>query len=377
MPRKKKVKNLLQTINLEKQIEGAPITRDNLAFNIVNWGIKNDYPLLLLNLYNNSPVHHACVNFAVKSIVGRGINYDELKNTDIANPNPNSTWDQLLYGLSLDFKLYGTFCIEVIKNRGGNSFSFYHIPAEQVRWTPYVDGKVLKYYISSDWTAPATNVPEEVDAFESADEVRVGRKYLYVYKQYSPANTYYTSPTYTAAITAIQADIEYNNYDYRHITNSFSPAGLLTLPPVETEEQKAEIIRNVQQMFAGSNNTNSVMIQFSNGIESTDNIKFVPFSSDNTADDYANANDRVVNRILAAHSIPSRALIGMPLENNGFASEAAILQNANDLYQTLVGETDREIILKAINNMLDMNGIEEDITIKPLVFAMDDNQGES
>ena len=376
MPRKKKVKNLLQTINLEKQIEGAPITRDNLAFNIVNWGIKNDYPLLLLNLYNNSPVHHACVNFAVKSIVGRGINYDELKNTDIANPNPNSTWDQLLYGLSLDFKLYGTFCIEVIKNRGGNSFSFYHIPAEQVRWTPYVDGKVLKYYISSDWTAPATNVPEEVDAFESADEVRVGRKYLYVYKQYSPANTYYTSPTYTAAITAIQADIEYNNYDYRHITNSFSPAGLLTLPPVETEEQKAEIIRNVQQMFAGSNNTNSVMIQFSNGIESTDNIKFVPFSSDNTADDYANANDRVVNRILAAHSIPSRALIGMPLENNGFASEAAILQNANDLYQTLVGETDREIILKAINNMLDMNGIEEDITIKPLVFAMDTNQGE-
>ena len=377
MPRKKKVKNLLQTINLEKQIEGAPITRDNLAFNIVNWGIKNDYPLLLLNLYNNSPVHHACVNFAVKSIVGRGINYDELNGTDIATPNPNSTWDELLYGLSLDYKLYGTFAIEIIKNRGGNTFSFYHIPAEQVRWTPYVDGKVLKYYISSDWTAPATNVPEEVDAFESADEVRVGRKYLYVYKQYSPANTYYTSPTYTAAITAIQADIEYNNYDYRHITNSFSPAGLLTLPPVETEEQKAEIIRNVQQMFAGSNNTNSVMIQFSNGIDSTDNIKFVPFSSDNTADDYANANDRVVNRILAAHSIPSRALIGMPLENNGFASEAAILQNANDLYQTLVGETDREIILKAINNMLDMNGIEEDITIKPLVFAMDDNQGES
>ena len=377
MPRKKKVKNLLQTINLEKQIEGAPITRDNLALNIISWGIHNDYPLLLLNLYNNSPVHHACVNFAVKSIVGRGINYDELNGTDIATPNPNSTWDELLYGLSLDYKLYGTFAIEIIKNRGGNTFSFYHIPAEQVRWTPYVDGKVLKYYISSDWTAPATNVPEEVDAFESADEVRVGRKYLYVYKQYSPANTYYTSPTYTAAITAIQADIEYNNYDYRHITNSFSPAGLLTLPPVETEEQKAEIIRNVQQMFAGSNNTNSVMIQFSNGIDSTDNIKFVPFSSDNTADDYANANDRVVNRILAAHSIPSRALIGMPLENNGFASEAAILQNANDLYQTLVGETDREIILKAINNMLDMNGIEEDITIKPLVFAMDDNQGES
>ena len=370
MPRKKKVKNLFQTINLEKQIEGSPITKENLAFNIVNWGQTNDYPLLLLNLYNNSPVHHACINFAVKSIVGKGIDYDELNGTDIATPNPNSTWDQLLYGLSLDFKLYGTFCIQVIKNRGGNSFSFYHIPAEQVRWTQYnEDGKITKYYICPDWTNPVMNPPEEVEAFETADDVRVGKKYLYVYKQYSPANTYYTSPTYTAAITAIQADIEYNNFDYRHITNSFSPAGLLTLPPVETEEQKQQIIKEVQHMFAGSNNTNSVMIQFSNGIDSTDNIKFTPFASDNTADDYANANDRVVNRILAAHSIPSRALIGMPLENNGFASEAAILANANDLYQTLVGETDREIILKTINNMLQMNGIEEDITIKPLVFA--------
>lgn len=366
----KNPKTTLHTVNLEKQVENSPITRENLLYNIINWGKDNDYPIKLLNLYNSSPTHRACVDFSVKSIIGEGIDIDALEGTDIAKPNPEDSWDCILRNLALDFIIYGSFAVEIIKSRNGQSFSYYHVPFEKVRYGKYVDGKINEYYICSDWTDPIKNTPERVDAFVSAEDTKVGRKYLYVYNSYSPANEYYPSPTYVASVTAILAEIEYQNYDYRHITNSFSPSGLLTLPPVETEDEKQEIIRNIQDMFGGGANVNSVMIQFSNGADNS-NVAFTPFSSDNTADDYEGANNRVINRILASHSIPSRALIGMPLENAGFASEAAILKNANELYQTLVGKSNRKIIVDSLNDMLAMNNIDANIKVKELQFDFD------
>ena len=58
----------------------------------------------------------------------------------------------------------------------------------------------------------------------------------------------------------------------------------------------------------------------------------------------------------------------MPLENAGFASEAAILKNANELYQTLVGKSNRKIIVDSLNDMLAMNNIDANIKVKELQF---------
>jgi hypothetical protein len=66
----------------------------------------------------------------------------------------------------------------------------------------------------------------------------------------------------------------------------------------------------------------------------------------------------------------------MPLENAGFASEAAILKNANELYQTLVGKSNRKIIVDSINDMLAMNGVDVDIKVKELQFDFDGTTNE-
>ena len=88
--------------NLEKQIEGSAITRKN-ALGWVNWGIKNNYPNLLLDLYNQSPTHRSAVNFAVQSILGNGVDYDAMKaNGDEVVPNYAQTWDEIIKSLALD-----------------------------------------------------------------------------------------------------------------------------------------------------------------------------------------------------------------------------------------------------------------------------------
>lgn len=355
----------------EKQIEGSAITKKN-ALGWVNWGIKNNYPNILLDLYNQSPTHHSAVNFAVQSILGNGVDFEQMGlNGDEVVPNYSQSWDEIIKSLALDYILYGSYAIQIIMNKDGKTFSFYHMPLEKVRWSEYdEDGQITSYWICQDWTATSKFPPFQIDALDMRDEhIEKGKPYLYVYRTYSPTMAYYTSPHYAAAMKAIQAEIEYCNFDLKNIVNGFAPSGVLTLPQVETDEERQAILNNITRMFQGSDNANSVMVNFRNNIEDK-GVEYTPFSQNGgNVNIYAEANQRVVNRILEAHQIPNAALIGMPdLNNSGFSSEADKLEVSYQLYNKLTGNYNRMAVIRTLNQMLKMNGIDTEIIMKPLSF---------
>ena len=359
-------------VALEKQIEGSAITRKS-GQGYVNWGQRNNYPNLLLDLYNQSPTHRSAVNFAVQSILGNGVDYDAMKlNGDEVVPNYAQTWDEVIKSLATDYILYGSYAIQVIMNKDGQTYSFWHVPMDKVRWSEYdEDGQIMSYYICNDWTMVGQYPPVEIEALDMKSErgLEKGKPYLYVYRTYSPTMTYYTQPHYAAAIKAIQAEIEYVNYDLKNIVNGFAPAGVLTLPEVETDEERQAIIANVTRMFQGSENANSVMITFRSNIEDK-GVEYTPFSSNKGSFNYyADANQRVINRILESHQIPNAALIGMPdIGNSGFSSEADKLEVSYQLYNKLTGNFNRMAVIRTLNQMLKMNGVETEIVMKPLNF---------
>lgn len=376
-PKKKQDSNAVYTLKFDKQISGSPITKPNMSYNIVNWGAKNNYPNLLLDLYAQSPTHRAAINFGVMSILGGGIDTEAMQvDGSQLVPNYRESWDDVIKALATDYLLYGSYALQVIMNRDGKTFSFYHTPLEKVRWTEYdADGQITKYAISQDWTNPTKYPPVFVDAFDTIDSNRLkkGVPYLYVYRTYSPINTYYTSPHYSSAIKAIQSEVEYLNYDLRTVHNNFTPSGMLVLNEVSTDEERNAIIRQVQNTFEGSDNANSLMISFRSNAEQQA-PQFVPFqASTSNVNLYADAEQRIVSRILAGHGIPSSSLIGIPdIGNTGFASEGEKLRIAFNLYMSLVGNSNRQAIVKTLNYMLAMNGVETELVIKPLYFLGDD-----
>ena len=357
---------------LEKQIEGSAITKKS-SLGWVNYGLRNNYPNLLLDLYNQSPTHRACINFGVQSIVGNGVDFDAMKlNGDEVVPNYAQTWDELIKSISLDYMLYGSYALQIIKNKDGKTFSYWHMPLDKVRWSEYDDdGQITSYWISNDWTATGQNPPFSIDAFDMRDEsvIEQGKPYLYVYRQYSPAMTYYTQPHYQAAIKAIQSEIEYVNFDLKTTVNGFVPSGMLILNEVETDAERQGIIDNVTKMFQGSENANSVLVTFRSNVEEQ-KPEFVPFSANQgNINLYASANERTVSRILAGHQIPNASLVGMPdVGNSGFASEADKLETAYQLYNKLTGNSNRLAVIRTLNQMFKMNGIDTEIIMKPLSF---------
>ena len=370
--KKNNLSNGVYTMNFEKQIEGSAITRKS-ALGYVSWGIKNNYPNLLLDLYNQSPTHRSACNFAVQSILGNGVDYDAMKvNGDEVVPNYAQTWDEIIKSLAMDYIIYGSYALQIIMNKDGKTFSFWHMPLDKVRWGEYdEDGQITNYWICNDWTATGQNPPFSIDAFDMRDDFKIekGKPYLYVYRTYSPTMVYYTQPHYAAGIKAIQAEIEYVNYDLKNIVNGFTPSGVLTLPEVETDEERQAIIANITRMFQGSENANSVMITFRNNIEDK-GVEYVPFAKNQGSFNfYADANQRTINRILEAHQIPNAALVGHPdISNSGFASEADKLELSYQLYNKLTGNYNRMAVIRTLNQMLKMNGLETEIVMKPLSF---------
>lgn len=367
----------LNIVKFEKQVQGAPIVKQS-GMGWVNWGLKNLYPIDLINLYNTSPTHRACIDFSTNAIIGNGIDYEamKLKDADVGTPNYYQGWDEFIRCLAFDYCLYGTFAFQIIKNRGGNTYSYFHQPVETVRvGEADEDGIFTHAYISKDWSATGKFPPVEIPVFgfQEDETIEYGKPYLFYFRNYSPINYYYGSPVYSAALQAIQTEVEYVNYDLKHITNGFASTGMLTLPTVESDEERQAVLDNIQRMFTGSENANAVMVAFRSNIEDKP-AEFTSFQQNTNVNIYSEANERTINRIMAGHRITSKALIGYPVDDTGFSDSGKYLESAYALYNINVADNNRRAILSAINNAFKLNGIDTEIILKPLKYIVEDTQ---
>ena len=369
---KRKDGSAVITIKMEKQIENMPICR-NSSQGWVNWARKNDYPQRLSDLYYNSVTHKSCIDFAVTAILGDGVDYDAMEANDSELvPNYQYGWDELIERISLDYVLYGSFAIQIIKNRDDKTYSFFHQPMGDVRFSPRNDDGVCEsYWVCSDWTQTGLYPPVELKSFSFQDEeeIKGGQAYLYVYEGYSPDIAMYPIPNYVSALKSIQTEIELQRFDLRSVTNNFSASGLLTLNRVDDEEDKNMLIQNIQAMFTGADNANSLIINFKNNDEE-EPATFVKIDKDanDSVNLFADSNERIVSKIIAAHKIPSKALIGYNVETSMLGGEGNLISVAYNLYNKTVANKLRRNIVQTVNRALAMNGVETKVVLKPLQF---------
>lgn len=369
----------LEVLKFEKQIANAPVTKFNAQYDIINYGVDNVYPYKLIDLYNTSVTHRACVDFSTNAIIGEGIDWEKMKvnSADMPTPNYSMSWNEFIKALAFDYSLYSAFSFQIIKNRDNKTYSFFPQPVETVRLEEMdEDGVINNAYICKDWSATGKYQPIKLPifGFQEDEEIPMGQPYLVYHKQYNPVNAYYGLPTYSSALNAIQAEAAYQTWELKNVTNNFTPTGMLTLPSVETDDERRAIIKNVQSMFGGVENTNALMITFRTNIEDKP-VEFTPFTAPSTnVNLYEAANERTINRIMAGHKIPSKALIGYPADNTGFSNSGEYLESAYALYNVNVANNARREILDTVNTLFKLNGVELQIELKPLRYKIDDQE---
>lgn len=365
-----KNKSAVISVKMERQLEGIPVNRES-GRGWVNWGLRNSYPSDLAELYYNSVTHKSCIDFAVTAILGGGVDYDALKeNGDKLVPNYQEDWNQVVENSIKDYLIHGCFAWQIVKNNDGRTYSYFHQPMSQVRFGDRnEDGVVESYWICSDWSRTGLHQPIELGSFSfmDEDEIKPGKAYLFVYKDYTPLSDTYPVPHYISALKSIQSEIELQRYDLRSVLNNFSASGILTLNRVDDEDEKEFLIQNITSMFTGSDNANSLIINFKNN-DDEEPATFVKIDKDatSTVDLFASTNERVRDKIIAAHKITSKSLIGYDLEGASLGGDSNTMRVAYEIYMKLFGNAVRRKIVNAINNALRLNGIDLEINLVPL-----------
>jgi len=360
------------TVKLEKQIEGTPINRRS-AMGWVNYGVRNDYPQRLSDLYYNSVTHKACIDFTTTAICGDGVDYDAMEiNESESYPNYQESWDTLIEKCAKDLCIYGGYALQIIKNNDGKTYSFYHQPFGDVRCSERdEDGVIMSYWVCPDWTMTATYPPVELPSFgfQEDEEIKSGKAYLYVYTDYTPDLNYYPVPNYISALKPIQTEIELERYDLRSVTNNFSASGILTLNRVDDDNERDMLLQNIKAVFQGADNANSLIINFKNNDEEQP-ATFVKIDKDagNNVNLFEQANTRVIAKIIAAHRISNKALIGYEADSAMLGGEGNVLNVAFNLFNKTVATNMRKKLIGTLNKALKMNGIDTTIVLKPLTF---------
>lgn len=323
----------------------------------VKFGEYNNFTEFLYHLYKQSPTQQAIINNQIKYTYGAGFeNYD----ASIFMPNLFDTWEDFAHKLIVDYCIYGAFAVEIIPNKDLSSYSFFHIPVNQVRLGGYnTENKIEKAYIATDWTKISGNNVLEMKMWGIEQPVE-GERYLWYVKPYNPEELFYAIPQWYSAVNWILADIELSKYYLNYITNNFSSNLSIAYPTEVDEDKKAEIYNMLSASFGGAHNAGNVLLLFGdNGVLPTvSNIESVD------ADLYNSVTDIVMKYIVSANRLTSPVLAGLST-TAGFSSKSDEIIVAYVLYKLTVIDDIRNFITDNLNYLLTLNG-------KPRVLKLQD-----
>ena len=354
-------------LNIQLTNEVQPKVREINGLEWVQYGdgeYRNNYPMYLVDLYNNSATHAAVINATAAMIAGEDLlaeenddlsQYVELKKF-LGAINGKETAHDIFTKVAFDLKLQGSFALNVIYSKDRSKIAeVHHIPVEQLRvGTPDENGIVRDYYISADWAQYRKKeyMPRRVAAFNANDR-REGSQILYT-GLYSPAMELYHTPDYVAATNWVQVDNLTSDFHLNNIANGFSGSYFINFSSgIPSQDEREQIERQITQKFTGANNAGKFVLTFSDDANSRPEI--VPIQVSNADKQYTVLNELCIQNIMIGHRVTSPMLLGVKTEGSlGGRNE---LIQAYELYMNTVVKPYQNTILRTFKRLLAVNGV--------------------
>ena len=337
----------------------VPIFDERNGQDFINYGIENDYPYYLLNLYRRSAKHNAIINGKVGFILGKGWSSEDPKAAafiDSPNfPNAYDSLDDLTQKTTMDLEVFNGMALYVTWANDGTIAALEHCQFEKVRVNKRGD-----MFFVADWydaamnrQFPAKGEIEKIPAFDPNN--RVGKQ-LFYYKVYSPSVKNYPLPEYLGGTAYIELDVEIANFAINEIKNNFFPSAFINFPNgIPMPEEQDDIERAMFAKFGGSDNAGRWMFNFSDGKELAPEITILPTSDLDKR--YQQLEKTVEQNIFVAHRVTSPMLFGVKTEGQlGGKSE---MVESYEIFKATYIESRVQCIEKNFNYLAAFNGVAE------------------
>jgi hypothetical protein len=275
------------------------------------YGQRNNFPAVILDLYNSSSLHNAIVTQKAHFIAGKetavrvegtvGEKVGAQKALEYANPY--ESWQDIKYKAAMDLENFGGFAFQAIWNAPGTRVLYwYHLPFDKCR----VNKDASKVWYSDDWN----DKREERLEFPAFDLEKPGGTQVLWFKQYRAGEGVYPLPDWYPARTYIEIDTKISDFHFNNISNGFSLGKIIQIFKGEpTEDIKAEFDRKFKANTTGTENANGVLISWMEKGE--DPLQVVDLMPGDFDKQYLQLSETVRDNIFYAHRVTSPMLFGV------------------------------------------------------------------
>lgn len=358
----------LHAINLASYTKPQIIEQKNRDW--VEYGADNNYYQYLIDRYNGSPTNNAIINAISDLIHGKGIDAtDSNKKPEEYAKMRSLVHDDCLQKVIGDLKLMGQAAFQVIYTKQGRQVAqVEHMPIQTLRAEKMgEEGEIEGYYYCADWSKLKPNEkPERYAAFGTSNEAIE----ILVIRPYKAGFYYYSPVDYQGGIPYAELEEEVANYHINNIKNGLSPSMMINFNNgVPDEEERMEIERKIRDKFSGSSNAGNFILAFNESKELAATIDAVPLSD--APAQYEFLSGEAMQKLMVAHRVTSPMLLGIK-DNTGLGNNAEEIETATLLFDNTVIRPFQNMVIKALEQILAVNGISLDLyfkTLQPLEFT--------
>ena len=337
------------TENVEKKVNG----KDFIA-----WGENNNYSQFLWECYSNCTTLQSIINGTADFISGS----DVISNIEYFKTEINKkgdTFNDLVQRIAIDYLIFGSFAIQVVRNLGGDVAELYWVDINKLR----SDKKNEVFYYSDDWGKSYGRVKYiTYPKYKANDENATS---IYYYKG-NKTRSVYGTPIWNAAVKNVQIEQQITDFHLNEINNNFLSSKLISFNNGMPDDNiKAEIERNLNEKFSGSQNAGRMLVSFADSKENAPEV--LDLATDDFDKRYETLEKRNANQIfIAFRAIPQ--LFGMIVEGSGFNREEYL--QSFELYNNTMVLPIQKNIIDAVDKI---TGVKDSITITPFKIPGVDN----
>lgn len=322
----------------------------------IQYGGDNLYPEYLYSLYNDVTTLKTIIEGTSDFVTGDDIKCNVLGFQKEVNRKGHTIRD-LIKWCSRDWLIYGGFAIQVIRNKMGQLSELYYIDFRNIRSDKYNEG----FYYSENFNKKYTHTDKVLLYPKYVPEnTSISTSILYVKNNIS---TTYPIPRYSGALRDCEIERNIDELHLAGLENGFMGSYMISLlNGVPTDEEKAQLEKEIQSKFCGSGNAGRIVLNFANGKDNAaqlDKLDVEDFS-----EKYQAAAQRARQQIFCAFgAVPQ--IFGLTSESTGFSLQE--FQEAFKLYNRVTVKS----IQRMLSNVFDgLFGVEKSITITP--FSLED-----
>ena len=338
----------------------------------IYYGEKNDYPRVLRELAETSPLHSTILKAKVDGIVGAGLE-SETHPTLLAYANTDGeSWTDVLRKAAQDFTMYGGFALNLVWSKDRSMVYAYHLDFGNVRVCANKDDsdQYTGYYYSNKWHNTSKYPPKYFERWSMASEAD---STILCYMPYFSGMEAYPIPDYSGALSSINLSSQVMDFHQYNLQSGLTPSLWVNFPSQPADEDLVkDIYRDIERNYGGVENAGKFILTFSDGPENTPSIQTIQTSVNDEY--YSTINEMTERNILSAHRVISPALVG--IKDDGFNIGKSEVLEAYTVWQKTVIEPYQNQMLGIFERLLKINAQGEDVELSIEPNSIFDEEGD-